>query len=93
MMWLSVKLHNITWARVLALFPNLKAKLMPNKLCLNIIFDITLYRSITMFCGTDNILQYIPSFRLNVKNILQRTVSPTITAIDLNNVGDFPVYF
>ena len=29
-----------------------------------------------MLCGTDNITLDIPSFRLNVKNILQNIVSP-----------------
>ena len=38
---------------------------------------ITLFKSITMLCGTHIILRNIPSFRLNVKNILQNTVSPT----------------
>ena len=38
---------------------------------------MTSFRSITMFCGTDIILQNIPSFTLNAKNILQNTVSPT----------------
>ena len=37
---------------------------------------ITLFRSITMFCGTDNIMWNILSFKLNVMNILQNTASP-----------------
>ena len=38
---------------------------------------ITLFRSITMFCETDNILYNIIAFRLNVRNILQNVFSPT----------------
>ena len=39
-----------------------------------------LFRSIIVLCGTDNILQNIPIFRLNMigyGNILQNIVSPT----------------
>ena len=38
---------------------------------------ITLFRSKTMFCGTDNIMWNILSTRLNVWNIMQNIVSPT----------------
>ena len=38
---------------------------------------ITLFRSVTVFCGTDIILQNISSFTLNAKNILQNIVSRT----------------
>ena len=37
-----------------------------------------------MFFATNNILWNIPSFRLNVNNILQNIVSPPI--MDLNNI-------
>ena len=30
-----------------------------------------------VLCATDNILQNIPSFKLNERNILHNTVSPT----------------
>ena len=38
--------------------------------------NIPLFRSITMFNGTDNIMWNIPSFKLNVRNILHNTISP-----------------
>ena len=38
--------------------------------------SITLFRSITMFCGTDSTLRNIPPFRLSVRNIPHNTVSP-----------------
>ena len=38
---------------------------------------ITLFRSITMFRGTDSILLNIPPFGMNVRNVLQNIVSPT----------------
>ena len=38
---------------------------------------ITLFSSIAMFYGTDNIMWNISSFGLNVKNILQNIVKPT----------------
>ena len=37
---------------------------------------ITLFKSITVFCGTDSIMQNISSFMLNVRNILHNIVSP-----------------
>ena len=39
--------------------------------------DITLFISITFFSEIAGIMQNIPSFKLNVKNILQNTVIPT----------------
>ena len=38
---------------------------------------MTLLRSITMFCGHDNIMRYNSSFSLNVRNILHNIVMPT----------------
>lgn len=41
------------------------------------LYYITLFKFITMFFGTYNILQNISSFRLNVVNIPHTIVSPT----------------
>ena len=38
--------------------------------------NTTLVRTITMFCGSDNIMYDIPSFGLNVENISRSIVSP-----------------
>ena len=35
---------------------------------------ITLFKSMTMFSGTDNILRNIPSFKLNMGNILHNNI-------------------
>jgi len=48
---------------------------------------ITYFRSITMFCGTDNILQNISSHSDWMWRIfLKELVSSTNTAMDMNNV-------
>ena len=42
---------------------------------------ITLLRSITTFCGTDNIMWNILAFMLNMGNIVQNNVNPRITLL------------
>ena len=39
--------------------------------------NITFFTSITLFCRTDNIMWNIPSFRMNVGNILHNNVGST----------------
>ena len=39
--------------------------------------SITLFKSITIYCGTDNISQNIPIFKVNMENIQRIIVSPT----------------
>ena len=36
-----------------------------------------LFKSITKFCGTDNTMWNIPTFKLHVRNIMQVIVNPT----------------
>ena len=38
---------------------------------------IVLFRSVTMLCGTDNIMQMFSTFNLNVGFFLQNNVGPT----------------
>jgi hypothetical protein len=40
-------------------------------------FLLTLFKSITMLCGTHGTLQNIPTFRVNLENIPQNTISLT----------------
>jgi hypothetical protein len=60
---------------------------MKNKPCNNTHIPqalITLFRYITIFYGIDNILQNIPTFRLDAGNILKNIVSPTYNPPSIN---------
>ena len=52
------------------------------------ILDITLFRSITMLCGIDIILQNISTFNMNIENILHNISNPTNIVMDMNYVMD-----
>ena len=47
---------------------------------------ITLFRSITMFCGSDNTLQNIPHIQFEWWYIPQNNVGPQNIGMDVNNV-------
>ena len=48
--------------------------------------DITLFRPIVVFGGTDSIMLNIPHIQLECGNILHNTVNPTKQCYSLNNV-------
>ena len=49
--------------------------------CSKVVYYITLFRSITIFCGTDNISQNILMFTLNVENIFREYCQSHITLL------------
>jgi hypothetical protein len=48
--------------------------------------NTTLFKFITVFCGTDIILEISPVFRLNLRNIHEILSVPPNNVMDLNNV-------
>ena len=45
-------------------------------LTIPLVFYIALFRSVSVFYGTNNIMWNLPSFKVNVRNILHNIVSP-----------------
>ena len=52
------------------------------------VLDITLFRSITMFCEIDNIFWNIDHIHTECRNILYNILNPTKPVMDLKNIMD-----